>query len=406
MRTQRIGKFSLGMALALMVMLVTIPGPATAAAPNASGFRALSGDTAANFVVPSDMRLVRSFYLATYGLTYERYQQYYGTAQVLGAQITLYRDEAGTITTVIGAHYPDIVPTNVIGLSEAAARARVERDIGAEGQRNVDLLINPTTGRYFYRLETRRFASRWFHWIDAGNGQVLNKYNGIAHADGIGVKGDTKDMSGLTTLHDTSGHGASGSHWDLFSTDNRQQTYDYGNKDPFIYYVTDEDNHWDLVTSDGQSPGHPALVDAQYYAKVTDDYLSLSHSFDWINSGCGYTAMQSIAHYNKNYNNAFWNGTYTVYGDGDGEIFRELSGGLDVVAHEHTHGVTECTSNLIYQDESGALNESFSDMLGTSAEFYAEENLLEPSAAADWFIGEDVYLPTDDEPGFRNMADL
>jgi bacillolysin len=74
--------------------------------------------------------------------------------------------------------------------------------------------------------------------------------------------------------------------------------------------------------------------------------------------------------------------------------------------------VTQCTSKLIYRDESGALNESFSDMLGNSAEFFAVEPLSSncvraagQAACADWTIGEDVYLPADAVPGFRNMAD-
>jgi Zn-dependent metalloprotease len=102
----------------------------------------------------------------------------------------------------------------------------------------------------------------------------------------------------------------------------------------------------------------------------------------------------------------------TVYGDGSGVIFRELSGGLDVVAHENTHAVTQCTSDLVYRDESGALNESFSDMLGNSAEFFAAEPLSSncvqaagQTSCADWTIGEDVFLPADAVPGFRNMAD-
>jgi bacillolysin len=78
---------------------------------------------------------------------------------------------------------------------------------------------------------------------------------------------------------------------------------------------------------------------------------------------------------------------------------------LDVVTHEFTHGVTEFTSDLIYQNESGALNEAFSDMLGNSSEFYAQTNGLDPAARPDWQIGEDVYLPQDVAPGFRNMAD-
>ena len=145
-------------------------------------------------------------------------------------------------------------------------------------------------------------------------------------------------------------------------------------------------------------------MDAHYYANVTDDYyMAIFNRNSLDNNGM---RMVSTAHYGRNYNNAFWNGQQIAYGDGDGKkTFRELSGGLDVSTHEFTHGVTDFTSNLVYQGESGALNESFSDMLGNSSEFYAQSNGLDPAGQPDWQIGEDVYLPTDDVPGFRNMAD-
>jgi Zn-dependent metalloprotease len=95
-----------------------------------------------------------------------------------------------------------------------------------------------------------------------------------------------------------------------------------------------------------------------------------------------------------------------TYGDGNGTTCKSLSGGLDVDGHELTHGVTDYTSNLIYEDESGALNEAFSDMMGNAIEFYADENGLDPTAVPDWFIGEDVInRTTDPTPGFRNMGD-
>ena len=144
------------------------------------------------------------------------------------------------------------------------------------------------------------------------------------------------------------------------------------------------------------------MVDAQYYSQVTDGYYLDRHGLDWV-ADCGYPDMTEVVHYDFDYVNAFWGGDYMVYGDGDGFIAREFSGALDVVAHEHTHGLTQCTSNLAYQNESGALNESFSDILGTSAEFWADVNGLDPSVAPDWFIGEDVYLLS--ENGFRNMGD-
>ena len=111
-----------------MIALALLLGlPATAAAQtgsDATGFRALSGQQAAAFAVPGDMQLVKTFYLSPYFLTYERYQQVFGAvgAEVLGGQITLYRDNGGDITTVIGAHYPNIVPTSAVGLSQASVQ--------------------------------------------------------------------------------------------------------------------------------------------------------------------------------------------------------------------------------------------------------------------------------------------
>ncbi len=395
----------------LTVALVGLANVAGQEAPSHGGFRALSGSEANSFTVPPDMRPVASIDLEPEGLTYERYQQYLGAAQVLGAQITLYRDSSGVVRAVIGSHYPDIAASNRVALPEAAVRQIVERDIGGAAERTVDLMIDPDSGRHFFRVESRSFASRWFHWIDTASGEVLRRYNAVETGEGIGVRGDTKELTGLTTFHDTAGHGPSGPHYDLISTDDRQLTFDYRNKNPFIYDVTDDDDVWDLVTSDRQSPGHPALIDAHYYANLTDDYLQNVHGLDWI-ADCGYTAMQSVAHYNRNYSNAFWNGTYVVYGDGDGIDWRELSGGLDIVAHEHGHGVTDCTSDLIYQDEPGALNESFSDIIGNSVEFFANEpdssNCVKAdgqTTCGDWWIGEDIDLRADVVPGFRNMAD-
>jgi bacillolysin len=389
--------------ISAVVVLLVVAGSASAAI----GFRALTGAEAARFVVPNDTRLVQTLELR--GLTYERYQQFHGSAAVLSAQLTVYRDSAGTAVTVIGAYYADVTAKNRVRVSRADARATAARDVTGAETRSVDLLINPKSGRYFFQVESRGFALRWFHWVDAASGKVITRWNGLESDHGVGVKGDVKDMNGtdnvgtaddLTTFHSSSGHGAKSAHWDLFSKDNRQKTYDAKNRNSQLFYVTDADNHW---TQTGRtSPGQPALVDAQYYANVTDDYFLGRHGLSW--TSCYSAGMQSVAHYKRNYNNAFWNGTYTVYGDGDGAVFREFSGGLDVVSHEHTHGVTDCTSNLVYQNESGALNEAFSDILGNSAEFFAAANGLD-AAPADWWIGEDVYLAATTIPGFRNMAD-
>ena len=106
--------------------------------------------------------------------------------------------------------------------------------------------------------------------------------------------------------------------------------------------------------------------------------------------------IKSRVHYGRNYENAFWDGTQMTYGDGD-TFFYPLSGALDVVAHEFHHGFTTFHSGLVYDSQSGGLNESFSDIAGTIAEFYHE------AADADWDLGGDVFRQPDG--ALRYMCD-
>jgi len=144
--------------------------------------------------------------------------------------------------------------------------------------------------------------------------------------------------------------------------------------------------------------GDNAVDAAHNYAIATYGYYLNNHGRDSID-GTGLT-MISRVHYSRNYNNAYWDGTQMTYGDGDGVTFDPLSQDADVVAHELTHGVTERTSGLIYQNESGALNEAWSDIFG------AMVDRQEGATGADiWFIGEDIYTPGTDGDALRNMAD-
>src|SRR5438876_1134023 len=84
------------------------------------------------------------------------------------------------------------------------------------------------------------------------------------------------------------------------------------------------------------------------------------------------------------YDNAFWNGQRMVFGDGDGIIFNGFTVALDIIGHELTHGVTGSEANLVYTGESGALNESISDVFGSLVKQYA---LKQQAGQADWLIG-------------------
>ncbi|PUA81795.1 M4 family metallopeptidase [Nocardioides currus] len=95
-------------------------------------------------------------------------------------------------------------------------------------------------------------------------------------------------------------------------------------------------------------------------------------------------------HYGTAYNNAFWDGDEMTFGDGDGIIFSGFARSLDVVAHELAHGVTQFASGLVYQGESGALNEHFSDVFGTAITQWAAD---ETPDDADWLIGDEIMAP-------------
>jgi Zn-dependent metalloprotease len=98
--------------------------------------------------------------------------------------------------------------------------------------------------------------------------------------------------------------------------------------------------------------------------------------------------LDSTVHYGEDYNNAFWNGTQMVYGDGDGEIFQRFTKCIDVVGHELTHGVTQYEAALEYVGQSGALNESFSDVFGSMIKQYV---LKQTADKADWLIGDGLF---------------
>ncbi|MGW1077636.1 M4 family metallopeptidase [Streptomyces sp. NPDC002537] len=101
--------------------------------------------------------------------------------------------------------------------------------------------------------------------------------------------------------------------------------------------------------------------------------------------------LVATVHYGEGYNNAFWDGSQMVFGDGDGHLFNDFTIPAEVIGHELTHGVTQYTANLEYYGQSGALNESISDVFGALIKQYA---LGQSAEQADWLIGEGLLGPT------------
>jgi hypothetical protein len=106
-------------------------------------------------------------------------------------------------------------------------------------------------------------------------------------------------------------------------------------------------------------------------------------------------------HYGSRYNNAFWDGTQLVFGDGDGRVFERFTKPVDVLAHEFSHAVVEHTAGLVYQGQSGALNESVADVFASCL----KQRLLGQQAAdGDWLIGEGIFTPSIRARALRDMA--
>ncbi|WP_423821210.1 M4 family metallopeptidase [Salinisphaera sp. SPP-AMP-43] len=158
-------------------------------------------------------------------------------------------------------------------------------------------------------------------------------------------------------------------------------------------------------------PGQPARDEGQAAVgdrEVNEAYEDLGQTWRFYNEVFDRNSIDNeglpligSVHYGQDYQNAFWNGREMVFGDGDGQVFHPFTRALDVVAHELTHGVTEVTAGLAYQGQSGALNESVSDVFGVMTAQYAAG---ETADQADWLIG--AALLTDQVNGvaLRSMA--
>ena len=211
-------------------------------------------------------------------------------------------------------------------------------------------------------------------YVDAQSGAIIFENKLIRNADSVGTA--VTKYSGtrpITTNYNnniyrlretTRGQG--------IETYNLQTGTTYGSAVDF----TDTDNYWNNVNAQKDE----IATDAHWGAQMTYDYYWQRHNRNSIN-GSGFKLI-SYVHYSTNYANAFWDGQRMTYGDGNTSMGPLVA--LDICAHEVSHGLTSFTADLVYQDESGAMNEAFSDIFGTSIEFFAKPG------AANWTIGENI----------------
>lgn len=121
---------------------------------------------------------------------------------------------------------------------------------------------------------------------------------------------------------------------------------------------------------------------------VSDAYDHLGHTYAFFAAAYRRDSiddrgmdLNATVHYGKQYENAFWNGARMVFGDGDGIIFNSFTASLTVIAHELTHGLTQFTTNLVYENQAGALHESISDVFGALTQ---QHHLQQKVSQASW----------------------
>ncbi|PSL41873.1 thermolysin [Planomicrobium soli] len=341
------------------------------------------------------------------GFTNIKLQQMHNGIPVFGSILSALVDQAGVLTAVSGEVVPippmkAVEKTSLLPVSEASAA--ILADLGAklgaapeiihEERPSLTVYVSEGEAKFAYSSEVEFLKPEPgnFHYlIDALSGKVLTSFNQIHHADPTGKdtvsagKGLIGDKKAIHTIKNAEG---------TFLLDRTRGkgilTYD-GAKGLLLPGKLWRDSDGIFNESyDG------AAVDAHVYAGQTFDYYKNIHgriSYD----GTGAKVVSTV-HYGENYNNAFWSGSQMVYGDGDGVMFSPLSGSLDVVAHELTHAVTASTAKLIYQGDSGAINESMSDIFGILVEDHFKNS-------PDWLIGEDIYTPKQKGDALRSLAD-
>lgn len=237
-------------------------------------------------------------------------------------------------------------------------------------------------------------------FIDAHTGEKVFEYNNLQTGSGNSL------YSGTVTIATSS---SGGTFYMEDPTGRRQGTFNMNNTGNTTTGTGGTQSRYTGTDDVWSATNERAGVDAHYGAAKTYDYFQTVHGRNGINgsNGPGTTTsavggvplVVSRVHFGSNYNNAFWFNNQMTYGDGNGTSFSPLVT-LDIAGHEMTHGVTQYSANLTYANESGALNESMSDVFGALVELFARGG----SPTSDtWKIGEQAYTPATSGDALRYM---
>ena len=345
------------------------------------------------------------------GMAHTRVRQTVGGVPVWEGEAIVHLKSDGTLARITDDFREGITVNTTPNFSQKEALRFAANAYAGRAQQTdpsiIDLYVyrGETRDHLVYRVETPRLdgtkhTSAPVVFIDAHTGEKVFEYDNLQTGSGNSL------YSGTVTIN-TSNVGATYYMEDLtrkmgtFNMNNtgNTSTGTGGTQSRF----TDTDDIWTATNA-------RAGVDAHWGARWTYDYFLNVHGRNGINGsgGPGTTAaaansgvsmITSRVHFGSNYNNAFWYQNKMTYGDGNGTTFSPLTT-VDIAGHEMTHGVTQYSANLTYANESGALNESMSDVFGAMTELYSRGGTV---TADTWKIGEQSYTPSTAGDALRYM---
>ncbi|MHA7261684.1 M4 family metallopeptidase [Arthrobacter sp. TMN-37] len=155
-----------------------------------------------------------------------------------------------------------------------------------------------------------------------------------------------------------------------------------------------------LVRGEGDGATGDAAADEAYDGLGATDAL-FRKVYDRASIDGAGLPLAATVHYGEQYDNAFWDGERMVFGDGDGDVFGRFTASLTVISHELTHGFTQYSTNLVYEGQSGALNESLSDVFGVLVE---QHHLKQTVEEANWLVGQGVFTDQVQGAALRSLA--
>lgn len=294
------------------------------------------------------------------GMDHVRFRQVVRGVPVTGGELTVHLRG----TNVLAVNAETLPRAGAVGtepaVSPAAARETAQKLLSLRLQRDDATLSEPRLeilnrglleggqqpSRLAWFIEARAFELRQYIWVDAQRGSLLLHFSQLTDAKNRQIHNSNNSSTLPGTLIRSEGGAATG----IVDAD---RAYDYSG-DTYDYYFTEHGRD----------------------------------SFD--NAGAALISSVNFCETTCPYDNAFWDGEQMVYGAG-------FSAADDVVAHELTHAVTERTANLFYYMQSGALNESFSDMFGETVDLTNVGGTDTP--AVRWKMGEDL-------PGIGAIRDM